>query len=93
MTGKEAPLSEKDLEYRAYFDAGGAQKYKDAPVSVQIVGRRLQEEKLLAMAEVVDNVLREERERQCEETITIHIMNRPRGETAVVQASGGQRAA
>ena len=55
------PVSEMDREYRRYYDDGPA-KYKDAPTSVQVVGERLQEEKLLAMAGVLDELLKEDRQ-------------------------------
>jgi amidase len=48
---------DKDREYRAFWDAGGAEKYKDAPVNLQLVGKRLQEERLLAVCEVVESVI------------------------------------
>jgi len=41
---------------------GGPSKYEDAPTSVQLVGERLQEEKLLAIAEVLDVLLKGHRE-------------------------------
>lgn len=34
------------------------QKYADAPVCVQVVGRNLQEEKLLAVARAVDQAIK-----------------------------------
>lgn len=55
------PMSEMDALYRVFYDAGPA-KYKDAPTSVQLVGERLQEEKLMAIAEVLDELLRKDRD-------------------------------
>ncbi|KAL1303077.1 hypothetical protein AAFC00_006521 [Neodothiora populina] len=49
-------MSPKDQEYRDYYKEGPA-KYRDAPICLQLVGRRLQEEKLLAMAESVQLAL------------------------------------
>lgn len=55
-------LSEKDEEYRDFYKSG-ASKYRDAPISLQLVGKRLQEEKLLAMTEAVQKSLNEGRTR------------------------------
>ncbi|KAI5196557.1 hypothetical protein AUEXF2481DRAFT_44372 [Aureobasidium subglaciale EXF-2481] len=49
---------ERDELYRRYWNEGGWEKYKDAPVNLQLVGKRLREEKLLAVAEVVEGVIR-----------------------------------
>lgn len=53
------PCSKKDEEYKGFWDRGGAEKYRDAPVNLQLVGKRLQEERLLAVVEVVEKVVRE----------------------------------
>jgi amidase len=51
-------MGEKDVMYRRFWDEGGVEKYKDAPVNLQLVGRRLREERLLAVAEIVEGVIR-----------------------------------
>jgi amidase len=51
-------MGEKDAMYRKFWDEGGVDKYRDAPVNLQLVGRRLREENLLAVAEVVEGVVR-----------------------------------
>jgi amidase len=51
-------MGEKDAMYRKFWDEGGVEKYRDAPVNLQLVGRRLREERLLAVAEVVEDVIR-----------------------------------
>ncbi|KAG9557379.1 fatty-acid amide hydrolase, partial [Aureobasidium melanogenum] len=51
-------LSDKDAMYRKFWDEGGAEKYRDAPVNLQLVGKRLREERLLAVAEVVEEIVR-----------------------------------
>ncbi|THZ76229.1 amidase [Aureobasidium pullulans] len=53
---------EKDAMYRKFWDEGGAGKYKDAPVNLQLVGKRLREERLLAVAEVVEGCLKEDKQ-------------------------------
>ncbi|CAD0106951.1 unnamed protein product [Aureobasidium uvarum] len=53
-----AVKGDKDAMYRRFWDEGGPQKYKDAPVNLQLVGKRLREENLLAVAEVVEGVIR-----------------------------------
>lgn len=50
-------MSEMDEYYAELWKQGGAEKYRDAPTSVQLVGERLQEERLLAVAEVVEGLL------------------------------------
>ena len=52
-----------DREYRGYYDNGGAEKYRNAPICLQLIGRRLQEEKLLAMTERLQSLLVEARTR------------------------------
>lgn len=54
---KDDPVGRMDEQYRSMFDEGPA-KYKDAPTAVQLVGERLQEERLMAIAEVLDGLLR-----------------------------------
>jgi amidase len=51
-------MGEKDAMYRGFWDEGGVDKYRDAPVNLQLVGKRLREERLLAVAEVVEGVIR-----------------------------------
>jgi amidase len=51
-------MGEKDAMYREFWDEGGVNKYRDAPVNLQLVGKRLREERLLAVAEVVEGVIR-----------------------------------
>jgi amidase len=51
-------MGERDAMYRRFWDEGGVDKYRDAPVNLQLVGRRLREERLLAVAEVVEDVIR-----------------------------------
>lgn len=55
------PLSDFDAWYERLYGKGteGPAKYRDAPISLQIVSRRFQEEKLLAVMERVDEVLRD----------------------------------
>lgn len=48
---------DKDAEYRGFWSRGGAERYRDAPVGLQLVGKRLQEERLMAVAGVVEGVL------------------------------------
>ncbi|OJD36671.1 general amidase [Diplodia corticola] len=50
------PRSELDAKTQASYDPD---IYDGAPVAVQLVGRRLEEEKMLQVAEVVDGVLRD----------------------------------
>ncbi|KIX05434.1 uncharacterized protein Z518_06306 [Rhinocladiella mackenziei CBS 650.93] len=51
-----AKLSEMDDWYHQLYDEKhGPSRYCDAPVGIQIVGRRLQEEKLLKIAERIEN--------------------------------------
>jgi amidase len=55
----EAPLNGIDQWYRGlYKESGGYSKYKDAPISVQIVARRLQEEHVLEFARVIEELMR-----------------------------------
>lgn len=56
--GTEPVLSEKDVEYRAFYSNDGPSKYREAPVALQLIGKRLQEESLLAMTEVISNLVR-----------------------------------
>jgi len=58
---REEPISEMDAYYQRLYDDGPA-KYEDAPTCVQLVGERLQEEKLLAVAETIDVLLEKDRE-------------------------------
>ncbi|KAI4719231.1 amidase [Aureobasidium sp. EXF-10727] len=53
-----AVKGDKDAMYRKFWDEGGPQKYMDAPVNLQLVGKRLREESLLAVAEVVEGITR-----------------------------------
>lgn len=48
------PLGKEDAEV---FDAYDAQMYDGAHVSIQLIGRRLQEEKMLALAEYITQIL------------------------------------
>ena len=54
----KAVMGERDELYRKFWNEGGVDKYRDAPVNLQLVGRRLREENLLAVAEVVEGVFR-----------------------------------
>lgn len=54
----KAVMGERDAMYRKFWDEAGVDKYRDAPVNLQLVGRRLREENLLAVAEVVEGVIR-----------------------------------
>lgn len=51
------PMSEVDVTYREFFDEGGPEKYKDAPISLQLVARRLREEDLLHALDVVERAM------------------------------------
>lgn len=53
-------LSDRDQEYRNLYNMG-PKKYRDAPVCLQLVGKRLQEEKLLATTELVEKLVSEAR--------------------------------
>lgn len=54
----QTPLSPMDQWYRGlYSDNGGPSKYRNAPISVQIVARRLQEEKALKFAQVIEDLM------------------------------------
>jgi amidase len=55
----EVPLSKEDAWYIRAWMEGGAKKYKNAPVALQVVGRRLEEEKVLGIVEVVKKCLDE----------------------------------
>lgn len=55
-TGEEY-MSEQDKVFEGYYS--GPQKYKDAPVCLQLVTRRYREEQLLAMVAKVVESLRE----------------------------------
>lgn len=48
------PTCEKDKESWDGYDA----EYDGAPVAIQVVARRLQEEKVLAFAEIIDECLK-----------------------------------
>lgn len=49
-------LSSTDEWYRQLFDMkSGASRYRDAPIGIQVVGKRLQEEKLLNVAGVIED--------------------------------------
>lgn len=50
-------MSEQDAIFEGYYS--GSQKYKDAPVSLQLVTRRYREEQLLRMVEKVVESLSE----------------------------------
>ncbi|KAJ9224000.1 hypothetical protein DTO169C6_3620 [Paecilomyces variotii] len=57
----EKPLSDIDAWYESLYGKGtdGPRKYCDAPISLQLVSRRFQEEKLLAVMASVDGVLQD----------------------------------
>lgn len=57
LSSNEPILSERDQEYRGFYAKGGPAKYRDAPIALQLVGKRFQEEKLLAMTELVQDTL------------------------------------
>lgn len=63
MGNDTAILSDKDSQYRDYYKEGPS-KYLHAPVCLQLVGKRLQEESLLGMAETVQNVLSAQRDQK-----------------------------
>lgn len=54
---REEYMSEQDAIFEGYYS--GSQKYKDAPVSLQLVTRRYREEQLLRMVEKVVESLSE----------------------------------
>jgi amidase len=62
--GIEKRLARSDMEafYQECYK-NGPSKYRDAPTSVQLIGERLQEEKLLAIAEVLDSLSQVEKAR------------------------------
>lgn len=49
----EGFLSEADTTFHNYYGENGPEKYKDAPVCLQLVARRFREESLLDMLEKV----------------------------------------
>ncbi|EXJ83159.1 hypothetical protein A1O1_06778 [Capronia coronata CBS 617.96] len=50
-----SPLTPIDDSYRRLFpDGQGASRYRNAPVAIQIVGRRLQEERILKIASALE---------------------------------------
>ncbi|KAI9730866.1 MAG: hypothetical protein M1834_005584 [Cirrosporium novae-zelandiae] len=53
-------LSDMDREMRMLYPEGGEgpKRYRDAPISLQVVGRRLREEKLLGFMECVEGAVR-----------------------------------
>ena len=53
------PISEHDRDIQEDYDP---EMYHDAHVAVQLVGRRLQEEKVLALAEYVGRVIHESKD-------------------------------
>ena len=50
------PLNELDEKIQADYDA---EFYDGSPVALQLVGRRLEEEKVLEMVEIVADILRQ----------------------------------
>ena len=50
------PVSEQDTEIQESYDP---EIYHGAPVAIQLVGRRLQEEKVLAIAEYIGGAIDE----------------------------------
>lgn len=48
---RESSLSTSDSVYEKYWGTTGPEKYRDAPVCLQLVTRRYREEVLLAMVE------------------------------------------
>lgn len=50
-------MSPIDEYYRQLYDEYGPEKYVNAPVSLQLVGRRLREEELLRALETVERAL------------------------------------
>lgn len=52
--------AENDIE-KGVYATWDPEVYKDCPVSVQVVGKRLEEEKVLAMMKVVDATLKKSR--------------------------------
>lgn len=50
------PISELDASVHAMYDS--PETFKDAPIGVQVVGRRWREEEVLGVASVVDEALR-----------------------------------
>lgn len=56
-------LGEEDERFWAYYGMKGQEKYKDAPVSLQLVGRRYREEEVLAILERVWGDLEKARNR------------------------------
>ena len=55
------PVSEQDEEIQKDYDP---ELYHGAPVAVQIVGRRLQEEKVLALSEYVGEAITKSKDQQ-----------------------------
>lgn len=60
----EKPLSEMDRWYESLYPQGekGPEKYAGAPIPLQVVGRRFQEERVLRIMEKVADVLRRDAE-------------------------------
>ena len=58
----ETCMSNEDELYRSYYGnrGEGPRKYKDAPVALQLVGRRFAEEKLLGILERIMDDLKED---------------------------------
>ena len=54
-----APLNDLDAKNWAWYDA---EAYDGAPVGLQIVGRKYEEEKILAIAKIVDIILKNYKE-------------------------------
>lgn len=52
----ETPLSERDAYYIDAYKPGPT-KYRNAPVALQVIGRRHEEEKMLKVTEVVQSIL------------------------------------
>ncbi|THV07614.1 general amidase [Dendrothele bispora CBS 962.96] len=48
---------------RMHWESYNPETYKDAPVAVQLVGRTLEEEAVIAMSEIVDNALKSSKAR------------------------------
>jgi len=58
----ETCMSKEDELYRSFYGnrGEGPRKYKDAPVALQLVGRRFAEEKLLGILERIMDDLKED---------------------------------
>ncbi|KAF4548506.1 Amidase-like protein 2 [Elsinoe fawcettii] len=68
-TGRVKPTDAKDdistakygdMDKQAYQLYSGPEQYKNAPTSIQLVGMRQEDEKLLKVAQVVDEILRKD---------------------------------